>query len=154
MVSYMARRRMSAILNWTSLALCLLSFTGLVSSLLIRVTMYRSGWAAAMGYGCISVQSTSPQMGTPQRDWTLNNRRAGEPWVRAWWVEAPHPRPGVWAVVIPLWIPCLVFGVVTCLTWRRRPRFRLGHCQGCGYNLAGDVSGVCPECGRALDPDA
>ncbi len=23
-----------------------------------------------------------------------------------------------------------------------------GHCQSCGYNLTGNVSGVCPECGK------
>lgn len=25
-----------------------------------------------------------------------------------------------------------------------------GHCQSCGYNLTGNVSGMCPECGEAL----
>jgi hypothetical protein len=25
-------------------------------------------------------------------------------------------------------------------------------CRGCGYNLTGNVSGVCPECGRAVVP--
>lgn len=26
-----------------------------------------------------------------------------------------------------------------------------GHCRGCGYDLAGNVSGVCPECGKPMD---
>jgi len=26
-----------------------------------------------------------------------------------------------------------------------------GHCKKCGYNLIGNVSGVCPECGTAMD---
>ncbi len=25
-------------------------------------------------------------------------------------------------------------------------------CNGCGYNLTGNVSGYCPECGRAIEP--
>ncbi len=25
-------------------------------------------------------------------------------------------------------------------------------CSGCGYNLTGNVSGYCPECGRAIEP--
>lgn len=25
-----------------------------------------------------------------------------------------------------------------------------GHCRRCGYNLHGNVSGICPECGTAL----
>jgi hypothetical protein len=30
---------------------------------------------------------------------------------------------------------------------RRRRRQRKGLCVRCGYNLTGNVSGVCPECG-------
>ena len=26
-------------------------------------------------------------------------------------------------------------------------------CRGCSYNLTGNVSGICPECGCQLDPD-
>jgi hypothetical protein len=26
-------------------------------------------------------------------------------------------------------------------------------CRGCGYNLTGNISGICPECGRPLDAD-
>ena len=33
---------------------------------------------------------------------------------------------------------------------RRRTRWREGHCPGCGYNLTGNVSGACPECGAAV----
>lgn len=28
----------------------------------------------------------------------------------------------------------------------------VGHCLGCGYNLHGNISGVCPECGRPCRP--
>jgi hypothetical protein len=30
---------------------------------------------------------------------------------------------------------------------RKRPH---GTCRTCGYNLTGNVSGVCPECGKAV----
>ena len=33
--------------------------------------------------------------------------------------------------------------------WRRRKR---GECVRCGYNLTGNVSGVCPECGTEIKP--
>ena len=33
---------------------------------------------------------------------------------------------------------------------RRRRRRRRGLCVGCGYNLTGNVSRVCPECGEAI----
>jgi hypothetical protein len=43
-------------------------------------------------------------------------------------------------------------GVFALLWWLMDPlkadrRRRLGLCVGCGYDLTGNVSGVCPECG-------
>lgn len=34
---------------------------------------------------------------------------------------------------------------------RRRRRRRRGLCIRCGYNLTGNVSGVCPECGTEIE---
>ena len=33
---------------------------------------------------------------------------------------------------------------------RHRKRLAEGHCCHCGYNLTGNVSGVCPECGERI----
>ena len=47
---------------------------------------------------------------------------------------------------------------LACFVWRfavvRRDRQRRsdGRCVGCGYDLRGNVSGTCPECGRAGTP--
>jgi hypothetical protein len=54
-------------------------------------------------------------------------------------------------VYIPLWIPCLVVGSAAALLWWRDRRLPTGHCQKCGYNLTGNVSGVCPECGTPIE---
>ena len=35
----------------------------------------------------------------------------------------------------------------------RRHRYPPGHCQSCGYDLTGNVSGVCPECGTEIERD-
>jgi predicted amidophosphoribosyltransferase len=34
------------------------------------------------------------------------------------------------------------------LWWRGRRPTAVGHCRKCGYNLTGNISGVCPECGE------
>jgi hypothetical protein len=53
---------------------------------------------------------------------------------------------------LPLWIPLAVFAAYPTLALiqapvRRWRRYRKGRCLNCGYDLTGNVSGVCPECG-------
>lgn len=49
----------------------------------------------------------------------------------------------------PIWALLLAFLIPTAFFWyrdyRRNPR---GFCQACGYDLTGNTSGRCPECGR------
>jgi hypothetical protein len=52
---------------------------------------------------------------------------------------------------ISRWVLFLVLAGVTAIVWsRHRRRIRPGHCQKCGYNLTGNVSGLCPECGKKI----
>ena len=47
----------------------------------------------------------------------------------------------------PLYVPFLAVAVPTLLLRRFRPKpLKPGHCR-CGYDLTGNTSGVCPECG-------
>ncbi|MEW6249614.1 MAG: hypothetical protein AB1716_03125 [Planctomycetota bacterium] len=53
--------------------------------------------------------------------------------------------------VVPIWAlatPFLVSSVAA--FWKPRPKARTGHCL-CGYNLTGNISGRCPECGRVVE---
>lgn len=53
--------------------------------------------------------------------------------------------------VIPLWIPFVLAALPTAaFWWRDRRLIPPGHCQRCAYDLMGNVSGVCPECGRRV----
>jgi hypothetical protein len=69
--------------------------------------------------------------------------------------SAPMPYA---AVHVPWWMVVVLFGVLP--SWRgassfRRDRRRRGRairngCLACGYDLTGNVSGVCPECGTGV----
>jgi hypothetical protein len=56
-----------------------------------------------------------------------------------WFLVAISLLPGVW------WMRRSV------RRWREESRPRQGLCVTCGYNLTGNISGVCPECGQKLD---
>jgi len=43
--------------------------------------------------------------------------------------------------------------VILCLMYIG-PRSLDGCCKKCGYNLTGNVSGICPECGEQICDDA
>jgi hypothetical protein len=54
-------------------------------------------------------------------------------------------------VWIPLWLPFVICALPSCLLWwLDRRRTRAGFCVGCGYDLTGNVSGRCPECGTPI----
>jgi hypothetical protein len=57
----------------------------------------------------------------------------------------------------PLGVAYMSAVAVGLIVWfsmeHRRNRLRSARtaCGHCGYNLTGNVSGICPECGKALD---
>ncbi len=57
-------------------------------------------------------------------------------------------------VTVPLWIPVVVLGLAALVFWRYDRAPAPGHCQKCGYDLTGNVSGTCPECGTPCPADA
>ena len=56
---------------------------------------------------------------------------------------------------IPLWLPLALLLIYPSYAFirgphRRHRRRKKGLCLNCGYNLTGNVSGVCPECGERI----
>lgn len=53
--------------------------------------------------------------------------------------------------MLPCWILLSMAVVPTgALIWRDHRRIPPGHCKKCGYDLTGNTSGRCPECGKGV----
>jgi hypothetical protein len=65
-------------------------------------------------------------------------------------------RPGaVEFYCLPLWLPFLIVVIPAAFLWHHdRRRIQPGHCPACNYNLTGNTSGICPECGTATPSGA
>ncbi len=55
------------------------------------------------------------------------------------WLRVPF-----WFILVGVAVPTAV------LFWRVRKPFPPGHCRKCGYDLTGNVTDVCSECGEAI----
>ena len=51
--------------------------------------------------------------------------------------------------VLPIWLLVAATGIRWFVHLRRGRRALPGHCRLCGYDLTGNVTGRCPECGGA-----
>ena len=70
-----------------------------------------------------------------------------------WWPRYQTKTTGPFTmreVRVPLWIPFLLSAGASAWLWWRGRGYPKGRCQKCGYNLTGNVSGVCPECGNPV----
>ncbi len=63
-----------------------------------------------------------------------------------WWAFEQTSMGNVTA--FPIWLPFLAIALPTgFLFWSNHRQGRPGHCAACGYNLTGNTTGRCPECG-------
>ncbi|MCH8243527.1 MAG: hypothetical protein IH897_13095 [Planctomycetes bacterium] len=51
---------------------------------------------------------------------------------------------------VPVWLLVVAVGFPTAILWWRDRRLKAGFCKVCKYDLTGNVSGTCPECGTAV----
>jgi hypothetical protein len=156
------RSRTQRVLKWVGTLLCLPILAVWVAS--VRWTCVwntvvpygRQGVPAIRQFGvergCFKWWLNSGHGGRIGQSWRYLGRRiTREPvvWTPDSWNEMSTL--GVRGLFVPLWIPLAIVAVPTAfLWWFDRHRIRPGHCPKCGYNLTGNVSGICPECGTPV----
>jgi hypothetical protein len=80
--------------------------------------------------------------GLRHEGWVLDSARHLDV---VWW-----PRFERWSVIVPLWLPFVLVIIPSAAGWWWTRKPPPGHCGSCGYNLTGNVSGKCPECGNEI----
>ena len=93
--------------------------------------------------------------GTTTREWwQTKDRMLEEEWTWRFRLGLSWPtmmRVGACIdVYLPLWIPLVIVGSGTGLLWYFDRRTPIGNCSVCGYNLTGNTSRVCSECGTPI----
>jgi hypothetical protein len=143
--------RKGRILKWAGLVLSLIIAAAWAASIPYRwtcVTQKHSGdrsnvYSVWIGHGCLF----SIHYFLEER--YVESRVEYDPAWPRWGVHIWRFQRAIVQVQLPLWIPFLLVALPTSyLFWRDRRRIPPGRCRKCGYNLTGNVSGVCPECGE------
>ncbi len=151
-----SRHRLRRIFKWAGMLVCILLLASAIVSL---VASFDVGIPTGPVETHISVQCccliayffippSTPINGKLQQPiWFLRTN-----WSHAtpvWLPEYRRYKTSSDLLIVPLWIPFVTTAIPTFIFWRRDRRYPPGHCVDCGYNLTGNVSGRCPECGKA-----
>jgi hypothetical protein len=127
-----------------SLLLCLIAasswFAGLRQSRLFSPYDTHDGWDLTIfserGTFTVMFAPTAPEYARPANFNSSRHELFYQ--VKAWKITlALGALPMAWIVVAAA-------GAIF------RHRVRLDHCPHCGYNLTGNISGTCPECGTSI----
>ena len=76
------------------------------------------------------------------------------PWTefaRAWLGLGLPGKHGGGRFLTPVWLLVVTVGLPTAILWWRDRPPKAGFCMVCKYNLTGNVSCTCPECGTAVE---
>lgn len=143
------RRSSPTMHTWVQRLLVVLSI-GLIGLLLfsgfVGVHWCYGNRGETIGFGLGLVWWTSEPLYAPEIPFEIS--RYSRPNIELLW----EFRDGM--VAMPLWIPSAVCVCATLVILRSKnaPVVYPG-CPTCGYNLTGNTSGVCPECGKSVRPD-
>ncbi len=163
------RPRLRRVLKWAGLVGCVLIVVAWGWSLDYTIEYTRRTFLLSVSHGqahmCVHHTNTSPEeydrLGLPLGWFADPIPQLPEGW------RYPHPRGLCWpstdqfshsainrtarAYNLPLWIPFVVAVATTGILFLRdRRHYPPGHCPKCGYDLTGNESGVCSECGTGV----
>lgn len=147
------RSRTRRILKWGGFIACVLIVVAWGGTLYWVVGYFWDGGGAAVGESGVCFYRICGRSGGYWRvTSTLLPFRRILPQVRSSRGRTPATSGiTVTRVCVPLWLPFLIAATPTAfLFWRDYRRYPPGHCQSCGYNLTGNESGRCPECGKPI----
>ncbi len=145
------RTRLRRLLKWTCTALCALTAVPWLASAkwsLQLLTPSGNGVSFVNGGLIFSWGDSYARLGLKWRGGVSIHDKLPSPFE---WNYLPTSNPR--GVEVPGWYPLAALAVPTAaLWWRDRRRHAPGHCRKCGYDLTGNVSGRCPECGTTIVP--
>ena len=149
--------RTRRILKWTGAALSLLFLAIWIWSLPYNTILrFGSSTTFQVSTGVFYFAYDSQLISAPAR-WSVrpNNLAGFDNWF-AFGFRVPGyrwPAGSFFEMLVPLWCFFLACAIPTAWLWHRdRRRVRPGCCRRCGYNLTGNTSGDCSECGAPTPP--
>ena len=174
------RRRLRRVLKWCGLAACFLILEAFVVSLsrsvwwttATNLRIEHRGFYFGLRRGALWLQyhhwkpvfPAGRRVGGPYPGgWGTTRPFTGD-WIGwspdvewIWWFQFSskrRPTGLTTEIVIPMWFLLALAFILTAYLWYRdRRRWPPGHCQKCGYDLTGNESGRCPECGTEVSAE-
>ena len=156
-VSRRKHNRLRHILKWVGVGMCVLILSTFIFTNIWHISRYGPRLVVQI-HNAVITTAWHPQWPSDSRAcWYMTNmlgfratvpQKLGLRWSEVSWQN------GEPIVVIPPWLALLFVAVPTAFLFWRDSRIPPGHCRKCGYNLMGNVSGRCPECGEACKPEA
>lgn len=141
--------RVRRIAKWTGVGVCVLIGAAFLASRSWGFTGNCGPFSIMIGQGGILFEIWSSE---PDLDEELIHgefiRLQGDE-TSIWWIETVDTQHSD-GFACPCSIPFLFVAFPTGILFWRDRRFRPGHCKKCGYDLTGNTSGRCSECGKGV----
>jgi hypothetical protein len=134
-------------LPWVFLTACVVILASWAISLRNDISLGWRGYVCSLSDGlvrCWEWDNVEANLHLSHRKTTPYNYGFAAP---RGYIRFPGGSHAVQWFVVPLWIIFVPSAFIAFLLFHRSNRFPKNCCSTCGYNLTGNVSGVCSECG-------